>query len=476
MNQTSSQPAVSKAQKSRNSVALPFLSVQSSWLPVLLTGLLIGLTGCEVFPKAEAEAQPKRPGAGREGKPTPVDVAIARTGALRQDTEYTGTTIPLREVSVRSQAEGKLLNLYTDQGNTVTRGQLLARLDDTLLQTAVTQAEAELASRESEVARARTLVSNARTQVEQARLEQQQTQNDAARFQKLLSAGAVSQQQAELSQTAAGTAAQAVRAAQEQVRTEQQAVAAAESRVIAQRAVVAQARERRSYALVTAPITGIVLEKFTEPGNLVSAGSEVLKIGDFSRAKVVVQVSELEVSKIRVGQSVQVRLDAFPQTELTGQVTHISPSADPTARILPIEITIPNTNGRIGSGLLARVRFSQQSNQRVIVPQTALRAGETRGREGQGQSQREGQTTANKQAKLFVVLGDGQNAKVAAKQVTLGDRANNQVEVLSGLQPGERLVIRSGKPLKDGETVRLSVLSESSSNRQNQQSKTQKPE
>jgi RND family efflux transporter MFP subunit len=364
--------------------------------------------------------------------------------------------------------------LYTDQGNAVTRGQLLARLDDTLLQTAVTQAEAELASRESEVARARTLVSNARTQVEQARLEQQQTQNDTARFQKLLSAGAISQQQAELSQTAAGTAAQAVRAAQEQVRTEQQAVAAAESRVIAQRAVIAQSRERRSYALVTAPITGIVLEKFTEPGNLVSAGSEVLKIGDFSRAKVVVQVSELEVSKIRVGQSVQVRLDAFPQAELTGQVTHISPSADPTARVLPIEITIPNTDGRIGSGLLARVRFSQQSNQRVVVPQTALRAGEPRGREGQ--SQREGQTTANRQAKLFVVLGEGQNAKVAAKQVTLGDRANNQVEVLSGLQPGERLVIRSGKPLKDGETVRLSVLSESSSNRQNQQSKTQNPE
>ena len=440
---------------------------------LILTGLLVALTGCGVLPKSEAEAQSRPPGSERQG-PTSVDVAIARTGALRQDTEYTGTTIPLREVSVRSQAEGKLLNLYTDQGNAVTRGQLLARLDDTLLQTAVTQAEAELASRESEVARARTLVSNARTQVEQARLEQQQTQNDTARFQKLLSAGAISQQQAELSQTAAGTAAQAVRAAQEQVRTEQQAVAAAESRVIAQRAVIAQSRERRSYALVTAPITGIVLEKFTEPGNLVSAGSEVLKIGDFSRAKVVVQVSELEVSKIRVGQSVQVRLDAFPQAELTGQVTHISPSADPTARVLPIEITIPNTDGRIGSGLLARVRFSQQSNQRVVVPQTALRAGEPRGREGQ--SQREGQTTANRQAKLFVVLGEGQNAKVAAKQVTLGDRANNQVEVLSGLQPGERLVIRSGKPLKDGETVRLSVLSESSSNRQNQQSKTQNPE
>jgi multidrug efflux pump subunit AcrA (membrane-fusion protein) len=61
---------------------------------------------------------------------------------------------------------------------------------------------------------------------------------------------------------------------------------------------------------------------------------------------------------------------------------------------------------------------------------------------------------------VFVVMGEGAEAKVQARRVQVGDRANGKAEILSGLQPKERFVVRSGKPLKDGEQVRLSVLSE----------------
>jgi hypothetical protein len=59
-----------------------------------------------------------------------------------------------------------------------------------------------------------------------------------------------------------------------------------------------------------------------------------------------------------------------------------------------------------------------------------------------------------------VVTAEGREGKVAARQVVLGDRANSRVEVISGLQPGERFVVRSGRPLKDGDAVRFSILSE----------------
>ncbi|HEY9876381.1 MAG TPA: efflux RND transporter periplasmic adaptor subunit [Candidatus Obscuribacterales bacterium] len=452
------------------------------WIQVVMAGLLITLTGCGILPKETAEAQSRRPGTERGNKASNVDVAIARTGSLRKDTEYTGTTVPWQEVSVRSQVEGKLLQLNANVGSPVRRGQILAQLDDTILLTAVTQAEAELATLQSEVARARTLVNNARTKIEQARLEQQQALNDAARYQKLVSAGAISKQQAEISQTAAGTATQALRSTIQQVSTEQQAVAAAESRVTAQRAAVAQARERLSYRLLTSPINGVVLQQVIQTGNLVQPGSEILKLGDFSLVKVVVQLSELELSKIRVGQSVQVRLDAFPNEKLTGQIALISPAADPASRLIPVEITIPNSNGRIGSGLLARVSFSQASGERVIVPQSALMSANQRGSRGGasrpaaepgGVANPKSESQNSKSDTVFVVTGEGKEAKVVARQVTLGDRANNQVEIISGLEPGERFVSRSSKPLKDGETVRLSVLSESSSPIQNPKSKIQ---
>lgn len=408
-------------------------------------GLLV--TGCGTLPEVAADAQSRPLGAERRQNLTPVDVAKANTGKLGSEPEYTGTTSPVRQVSLRSQVEGQVLALSVDVGDAVKRGQVLAQLDDDLLVTALRQAEAELATLRSEVARAQTLVSNARAQVERSRLELKQAQADSGRQTILLREGAIGAQQAEQAQTTAQTAAQALRAAEEQVRTEQQAVAAAKGRVIAQQAVVAQGRKRLSYAKLKSPITGVVLEQVTEAGNLVQPGGAVLKLGDFSQVEVVVQVSELELAKIRLGQLVKVRLDAFPNQTFSGQVSRISPAADSTARLVPMEVIIPNSEGKIGSGLLARVSFEGRATQRVVVPQTAI---------SQPKEQQ------NRQGTVFVVTGKegGTQAKVTARPVTLGERADGKVEILSGLRAGEQFVARSGKALKDGETVSLSILSE----------------
>lgn len=412
---------------------------------LLSAGLLVA--GCGTLPKEAADAQSQQRAEGSQGS-TPVDVAIANTDNLREEPEYTGTTVPVQEVSLRSQVEGQVRSLIVDVGDAVKQGQVVAQLDDTLLQTALKQAEAELASLKSEVARAQNQVSNARTQVERSRLELQQAQADSQRQQQLFREGAVAEQIAEQARTTARTIAQALRAAQEQVRTEQQAVAAAQSQVIAQQAVVAQTREQLSYAKVTAPITGIVTQRITEEGNLVQPNGEVVRIGDFSRVQVDVEVSELELAKIRNGQLAEVSLDAFPNQTFRGQVARISPAAESTARLVPVEVIIPNSSGKIGSGLLARVKFEGGASQRVVVPQTAI-------------SKQEEQQ--NRNGTVFVVTGGegGTQATVTAREVTLGEQANGKVEILSGLRAGERFVARSGRPLKNGQPISLSILSES---------------
>ena len=208
------------------------------------------------------------------------------------------------------------------------------------------------------------------------------------------------------------------------------------------------AEERRSYARLISPITGVVTEKVTEPGNLLQPGSEVLKVADFSRVKVVAQVSELELGKIQVGQSVEIKLDAFPDEKFTGKVSRISPTADTTARLIPIEIVMPNIGGKIGSGLLARVSFNSQTKQRVVVPETAI------------SSQDKKPQLENTNSTLFVVEKTDKKTTVKERPVSLGKIANGKIEILSGLQPGESYVVRSSKPLKDGAVVKLSMLSE----------------
>jgi HlyD family secretion protein len=438
----------------------PWRSPLSLGIQFLVAGSLLALSGCGLFSETEAGAQPRTPGAERGGGTTPVEVAVARPGTLGEPLNYVGTTQPIREVAVRSQIEGRLLALQVGVGDRVSQGQIIARLDDSLLLTTVNQAESELATLTSEVARAQTQVNNAKAQAARAQAELQQAQVDAERLRSLAASGAISRQQAELAQTAAVTAQQNLNAANSQIATEQQAVAAAQGRVAAQRATLAQAKERQSYALLASPLNGVVLQKTSEPGNLIQPGGEIIKIGDFSRVKVVVPVSELGVGELQVGQSVQVSLDALKDEEFSGQITRISPVADNTTRQLPVEVTIANPNARIGSGLLARVSFGGSKTARVVVPQSALQ-------EGRGQGSREAETEASQQqtpssSTVFVVTGNGQEAKVEARSVQVGTRTNNKVEILEGLQPGERFVAQSGKPLKDGESVRLSVLSEES--------------
>jgi HlyD family secretion protein len=424
-------------------------------LAVYLCLFPIALSGCSV-PKDDAGAQIKQPGAERS-QATAVDVAIAATVPLVSTREYTGTTQPFREVAIRAQAEGQLRQLNVNVGDRVKAGQILARIDDSLLNAATAEAAAELASRRMGISQIQAQVSDAQTQVEQTRLQLQQAEFDAARYSSLAAAGAIPQQQAQQSRTQARTAAQVLRSAQAKVQVQQQAIAVANSRITAQQAVVNQQQQKRAYAMVMSPISGVVLTRSTEQGNLVQVGNELLRLGDFSQAKVTVQVSELDLANIQLGGAAKVRLDAFPTEQFTGKVTQISPAANPTSRLVPVEMTIPNPTGKVGSGLLSRVSFTQTAVDRVVVPLSALQ--EDRSRTKPTAANQDSPVPKPTKGTLFVIQRDGEQAKVNARSVGLGQQIDGKVQIISGLNPGERFVSRSSKPLKDGDSVRLSILS-----------------
>ncbi|MGJ3254069.1 MAG: efflux RND transporter periplasmic adaptor subunit [Elainellaceae cyanobacterium] len=409
-------------------------------------GLLTASSGCLGSSRHEAQAQSEQREEVPGDQSVLVQTAIAQPDSLDNVLEYTGTTAPIQQVNLRARVEGQLVSLAVNVGDFVEAGQTLGRIDDDLLITDVNEAQAELAALQSEVAQTQAQVDNAQALVEQARVEYQQAQADNARLQSLAADGAVSQQQADLAETAMKTAEQSLRSAQQGVQTQQQAVVAAQGRVNAQQAVVAQTEEQRSYTLLKSPITGSILERITEAGSMLQPGDEIVRLGDFSTVKIIVQASELDLAQIRVGQSVDVSFDAFPGRSFTGEVARISPAADPVARLVPVEVTLPNPNGQIGSGLLARVNFAPRASQQVVIPDSALETG-----------------TNSETPTLFVIEGSGDNAKVIARQVQLGDRANGRIEIRAGLEPGEPFVIKSSAPLEDGQTVKLSILSETPS-------------
>jgi HlyD family secretion protein len=433
---------------------------EAIWRGGLLALAAIALSGCNATPKENATARTPPTGTA-PNREIAVDVAIAATAPIGSAREYTGTTQPAREVALRAQAEGQLRQLNVDVGDRVKQGQVLAQIDDTLLSAATAEAQAELASRRTEISQLQARVSDARTQVEQNRLLLQQAQSNAARYNSLAKSGAISAQQAEQYRTQADTAAQVLRSSQAKVRAEQQAIVVANGRIEAQQAVLAQQQRRKSYAIVKSPLTGTVLTRSTEQGNLVQVGNELLRLGDFSQAKVTVQVSELDLANVRLNGTANVRLDAFPQQKFTGQVTRISPAANPTSRLIPVEIVISNASGNVGSGLLARATFDRASIDRVVVPLAALQDDRNNNSANPRANNQRTATDSPRptQGRLFVINRQGDRSTVSARTVTLGQQIDGRVQILSGLNPGERYVARAGRPLKNGDPVRASILS-----------------
>ncbi|MFN7714556.1 MAG: efflux transporter periplasmic adaptor subunit, partial [Pseudanabaenaceae cyanobacterium] len=159
-----------------------------------------------------------------------------------------------------------------------------------------------------------------------------------------------------------------------------------------------------------------------------------------------------------------------------------SPVADAVARLIPVEIVVPNRGNKLGSGQLARVQFSGRQAQQIVIAETALEAAgrppqsgkppessnlkspnlrsTSSGSPNQSANQGSNQSSKGKTGTVFVVTGDAKEPTVSARQVTLGDRRDGKVVILSGLQQGDRVVVRSGGRLKDGDAVKMSVLSE----------------
>jgi HlyD family secretion protein len=409
---------------------------------------LFALGGCNLFPPGDAQNQITE----SQQKPSGVnvDVAIARLSDLEKEVEYIGTTFPSRTVSLRSQMEGQVLDISVDVGDRVRQGQVVARIDDRVVAAAVAEAQAEVAARQSEVTSLQAEVADALAQVERSRLELKQAQSNTARTERLFQQGAIAEQQAEVARTSVATAEQTLRSAQQQVQNRQQAVVAAQRRVGAQQALVAQEQKRQSFTVLTSPVNGAVVARALEPGDLAQPGSEILSLGDFNQIEIRVQISEKELGQMRVGKTAIVKLDALPDRSFAGEVSQISPAADPTARLIPIEITIPNSDRVIGSGLLARVSFDRAKQPKIVVPESALQVALV---------QTGSLPTDAKTATIFIIDRQGDTATVKARQVQLGERANDRVEIISGLESGEELVIRSSDTLKDGDRVRLSFTS-----------------
>jgi RND family efflux transporter MFP subunit len=366
-------------------------------LPLVL-GLALTAAGCN-SPEATAQATPA------EATVPPVDVPVvtATVGSIEASLEISGTLAPRSRVPVKPRLPGTLERVLVDIGDAVTAGQTVATMDRR-------EIDAQVDSAIAAVAVAKASLENAEAGLANAVLEYD-------RAQVLFDKGALPRQRLDSAQTArrAGTA-------QRDLATANLAQAEAALR---------RSREVQRDTIITAPVTGFIVERNYDPG-AIPGDKPVVVVADLRQMKLEAGVSELEAGRLRVGMKARVEAQAKPGETFEGELAAIAPEVDERNRHFRIEVRVPNDGKQLLSGMYATARVVESTKADVVLlPRAAV-------------TNRDGK-------RMALAVKDG---VVTPVTVTEGVNDGVNVQILSGLEAGDTVVADARRQVAAGARVR----------------------
>lgn len=315
--------------------------------------------------------------AAQDPKPAPVPVEAAKVTAapLSEQVTAVGTLLSNESVTVSSEIPGRLKEIHFSEGQPVEKGAALFTLDDSVYRAQLADAEAKLKLAEQTHSRTSKLFSS--------KYATAQSADEAA------------------SNLAVSTAA------------------------------VELARVQLEKSHITAPFSGIVGLRHVSAGEYITSGQALVSLEDIDPVKADFRVPEKFLPAIRVGQTIRIKVDAFPDDTFEGKVYAIDPRLDVAGRSLLVRALVPNDDQRLRPGLFARVTVLLQLKEDALsVPEQAIVP--------QGDSQ-------------FVFrIVDG---KAALTKVVTGTRRDGRVEIVEGLAAGDEVVTAGQLKIRDGAAV-----------------------
>jgi HlyD family secretion protein len=280
-----------------------------------------------------------------------VTAAVTR-GSVVETVDATGTAEAVTTVQVGTQVSGTIQSLYADFNSSVRRGQVVAKLDPSLFQTQVDQAQATVARLEADVERNRVEVADAQRKLIRAR-----ELSDRA----LIPRSDLDTAEAEALRTAA-------------------AQKSAEAQVTQARASLNQAQVNLGHTVITAPIDGTVISRNVDVGQTVAASMQAPTLfviaRDLTQMQVRASISEADIGRIRSGQPVTFRVDAYPDETFSGKVTQVrlQPVVEQNVVSYTTVIDVPNPDLKLKPGMTATVTVEiAREDDVLIVPNAALR-------------------------------------------------------------------------------------------------------
>jgi HlyD family secretion protein len=346
------------------------------------------------------------PGGGGPRLPMTVELAAVKRGTMSASISVVGNLIGQATVEAVPKVSGRLEAVPVRLGDRVTKGQRLAKIEDSEITEQVKQAQASfdvaaatIRQREADLKLAQTNLDRSRSLFERQLIPRQTFDDTDARYQ------------------AATAALDLARAqyAQAQARLDELKINLANT-------------------VITSPVTGFVGKRALDPGAWVTPNSSFISVVDISVVRLVANVVEKDLRRINEGMKADVVVDAFPGEKFEGRIAHVAPVLDPATRTAQIEVEVPNSNFRLKPGMYAKVDFVvEHKDNTLVVPANAI---------------------VDVGGKKGVFLPDeGDIARF--KPVTIGMSQTELVEVVDGLPEGTRVVTTGAAALREGDRIVL---------------------
>jgi HlyD family secretion protein len=377
-----------------------------------------------------------------------VSQAVDKGEVIRRVTA-SGKLRALNTIKVGAEVSGQITKVYVDFNSPVTAGQVLAEIDPTRLRARVAQARAQVANAQASLAQAQASIGRTQSDIGTA-------ERDYERRATLAKSGFVSK-------AGLDTAANALATSRAGARTATAQAASARAQIAQANAELSSAELDLSRTTIVAPASGVIINKLVEPGSTVAASFQTPQLfeiaADTTRMQVEASVDEADIGQVRDGQPVRFTVDSYPGETFAATVRQIRKAATETQNVVSylVILDVDNKEGKLLPGMTANVEIITGEVKNVVrVPTTALRF-----RPREGDRPKDKAPPANTP---IVFLASADPFKPTRRVVKLGLQGEDFVEIVSGLAPGEKVMVRSKstvKKTKSGEEDEGSVDDES---------------
>jgi membrane fusion protein (multidrug efflux system) len=395
--------------------------ISAGWALALAAGAAAVAIGCARGRAAEDGA--------RGSKPVKAHVVPVVSRSVQRTVDSVGSLFPFEEVTVGSEVEGRVAQVFVDVGDAVSRGRALVKIVPVELGLTLEQERAALEQIQARLTPPggggalkdpKQAAEVQRAEADRTDAEQKYLRAKELFAQGLISRGTFDEAEARFNGARAGYD-MAV-----------QNVLTLRAQAAQRTASVALAGKKLSDTVIRAPFGGHVKDRMVSPGQYVKVQTPVMVIVDTERLRARLKVPEKMAAWVAVGQPVKVQVEAYPRRAFEGAVSRMNPSVDPATRSFDVEALLENRDGVLKPGFFARASIvSSRVDEALVVPQDALRY-------------------LYGVYKVYTV----EKSALHETEVKLGAREGADVEIVSGLKEGSFVAVPlEGEELRDGAPV-----------------------